>query len=199
MTSSEWHHVPPIWTNNEGLQETPPRAQFLSYDQLSSMIWRRISRAIKLLSRFFHILKIQKRTPKIYPFFFFSKITPLKTKNLEKPEFVLIDNGWWICVQNFKSISFKLTELWNLTCWKQPDFAISLDFPNFILWPIFVFSKGVLGSFFMFFANIWHKNMHCSAISRFFYIFLPDDLNSTQLNIYFWHGCIHTFYHSITS
>ena len=33
--TSEWRHVPPIWTNNKGLQETLPRAQFLSYDELS--------------------------------------------------------------------------------------------------------------------------------------------------------------------
>ena len=33
--TSEWRHVPPIWTNNKGLQETPPRAHFLSLDQLS--------------------------------------------------------------------------------------------------------------------------------------------------------------------
>ena len=32
----------------------------------------------------------------------------------------------------------------------------------------FDFSKGVFGSFFVFFAKSWPKNMYCSTISRFF-------------------------------
>ena len=48
--TSECHNVPSI--------STPPRTQFLSYDQLTYMTCLRISRAIKLLSRIFYILKI---------------------------------------------------------------------------------------------------------------------------------------------
>ena len=43
--TSEWHHVPSI--------STLPRTQFLSYGQLAYMTCRRISSAIKLLSRIF--------------------------------------------------------------------------------------------------------------------------------------------------
>ena len=50
--TSEWHNVPSIWT--------PPRTQFLSYDQLTYVACLRISRAIILLSRIFLILKIWK-------------------------------------------------------------------------------------------------------------------------------------------
>ena len=70
----EWRHVPPIFTNKNGWQEAPPRAQFLTYDQLSHMIWRRISRATKLLSRIFKISKLEI-FQKI-SFFFFLKKSP---------------------------------------------------------------------------------------------------------------------------
>ena len=58
--TSEWRHVPPILTNKKSWQETPPRAQFLSYDQLSYLIWRIICRVTKRLSRIFKIVKISK-------------------------------------------------------------------------------------------------------------------------------------------
>ena len=67
--TSEWHNVPSI--------STPPRTQFLSYDQLTYMTCLRISRVIKLLSRIFKILKnfkIQKLR-----FFFLLKISPSKS------------------------------------------------------------------------------------------------------------------------
>ena len=81
----EWRHGPPIWTNNKGLQETPPRAQFLSYDQLFYSIWRRISRATKLLSGIFQIWKIPKKIKKkILKILYFRNIFPLNTKFSQK-------------------------------------------------------------------------------------------------------------------
>ena len=162
--TSEWRHVPPIWSNNKGLQKTPPRAQFLSYDQLSDSIWRRISRATKLLSRIFKFWKFRKNQ-KNPQNFIFPKHVPLKNKILKKACNMLDGNGWWICVQNFKSISSKMAELWHKTYWKQPNLPISAIF---IFLTGFDFSKSVFGSFFVFFAKSWPKNMYCSAISRMF-------------------------------
>ena len=67
--TSEWHNVPSI--------STPPRTQFLSYDQLTYMTCLRISRAIKLISRIFQILKIG--IFKNYIFSFFLRISPSKS------------------------------------------------------------------------------------------------------------------------
>ena len=142
--TSEWRHVPPIWTNNKGLQETPPRAQFLSYDQLSYSIWRRISRATKLLSRIFQILKISWKNQKNPQNFVFSKHFPLENKIFKKACNMLDCNGRWISVQNFKSISSKMAELWHKTCWKQPNLP---NFAIFIFWPILIFQKVFLGHF----------------------------------------------------
>ena len=74
--ASEWHHIPSI--------STPPRTQFLSYDQLAYMTFRRICRGIEQLSWIFKIfenLKIQKNH------FFFFKNFPLK--HSPKPEDIL--------------------------------------------------------------------------------------------------------------
>ena len=57
---------------------------------------------------------------------------------------MLDGSGWWICVQNFKSISSKMAELWHKTCWKQPNLPI---FAIFIFWPILKFQKVFLGHF----------------------------------------------------
>ena len=90
---------------------------------------------------------------------------------------MLDGNGWWICVQNFKSISWTMAELWHKTCWKQPNLPI---FRYFYFLTDFDFSKSVFGPFFVSFAKSWPKNMYFSAISRFFFWrgwpFLPDDL-----------------------
>ena len=141
--TSEWRNVPPIWSNNKGLQETPPRAQFLSYYQLSYSIWRRISRATKLLSRIFQILKIlrNKKNPQN---FIFPKHFPLTNKIFKKSCNMLDCNGWWICVQNFKSIASKMAELWHKTCWKQPNLPI---FAIIIFRPILIFQKVFLSHF----------------------------------------------------
>ena len=108
--------------------------------------------------------------------FIFPKHFPLRNKIFKKACNMLDGNGWWICVQNFKSISSKMAELWHKTCWKQPNLPI---FAIFIFWPILIFQKSVFRSFVVFFAKSWPKNMYCIAISRFFlggWPFLPDDL-----------------------
>ena len=56
--TSEWRHISPILTNKKGLRESPPLVEFWGYDQLTNMKWRIISRATKLLSRIFKLLKI---------------------------------------------------------------------------------------------------------------------------------------------
>ena len=58
--TSELCHVLPISNKNKSARETPPRPQFLSYDQLSYMKWHINNRATKLLSRTCEILKISK-------------------------------------------------------------------------------------------------------------------------------------------
>ena len=62
--TSEWRDVSPILTSKMGLRESPPLVQFKSYDQLTYMKWRKISRATKLLSRIFKILKITENFQK---------------------------------------------------------------------------------------------------------------------------------------
>ena len=174
--TSVWRHLPPIWNNNKGLQETPPRAQFLSYDQLSYSIWRRISRATKLLYLIFHILKIPKTIKKIPQNFIFPKHFPLKNKIIKKSCNMLDGNGWWICVQNFKSISSKMAELWHKTCWKQPNLPI---FAIFIFWPILILQKVFLGHFSCSLRKFNLKTCIAVPYHDFFlggWPFLPDDL-----------------------
>ena len=92
--TSEWRHVPAISTENKGLRESPPRVQFWTYNQLSYMKWRRISRSTKLLSRILEILKIPQNFPNFQQFFFFFKIFPLKIKIFKKTDNMLEGNGW---------------------------------------------------------------------------------------------------------
>ena len=174
--TSEWRHVPPIWTNNKGLQETPPRAQFLSYDQLSYIICRRISRATKLLSRICQILKIPKKNKKILKIVYFRNIFPLKTKFKKKTCNMLDGSDWWICVQNFKSISSKMAALLHKTCWKQPNLPI---FAIFIFWPILIFQKVFLGHFSCSLRKVDLKTCFAVPYHDFFLVgwpFIPDDL-----------------------
>ena len=64
--TSEWHNVPSI--------STPPRTQFLSYDQLTYMTCLRISSAIKLISRIFLNLENSK-IQKLHCFFLFKNFS----------------------------------------------------------------------------------------------------------------------------
>ena len=145
------------------------------------MQWRRISGATKLLSRILKIFKIPQNFQNCQQFFLFFKIFPLKIKIFKKPDNILEGNGWWICVQNFKSISSKMAEIWHKTCQKQALFTSFRDFT--VIFRILFFDrfwcfKSVLGSFFAFFAKIWPKNMYRSSKSRNFFAwpFLPGDL-----------------------
>ena len=124
--SSEWRHVPSISTNNKVLQETPPRAQFLSYDHLSYSIWRGISRATKLPYRIFQILKIPKKSIKFLKVLYFQNIFPLKTKFSKKYAICLMamaDEYVYKISSRYlqKWLSY---ELWHNTCWKQPNLPI---------------------------------------------------------------------------
>ena len=90
-------------------------------------------------------------------------------------------NGWWICVQNFKSISSKMAEIWHKTCQNRHfsrHFGTLPWFSEFYFLTDFDASKSVLGSFFAFFAKISPKNMYRSSKSRNFFAwsFLPGDL-----------------------
>ena len=60
-------------------------------------------------------------------FFSFSKFSP-SNFFFFKPDNMLEGNGWWICVQNFKSISSKMAEIWHKTCQKQALFTSFRDF-----------------------------------------------------------------------
>ena len=89
------------------------------------MKWREISRATKLLSRIFKIVKNSKFSEIFKKIF---KISPLKIKIFKKPYNMLEVNSRWICVQNFKSISSKMAEIWHNTCQKQALFTSFRDF-----------------------------------------------------------------------
>ena len=93
--TSEWRHVSPILTNKMGLQESPPLVQFQGYDQLTYMKWRRISRATKLLSRIFTILKISEKKFKKCPFFFLFEAVSPKSKFLKT-----VTNVRELCLMN---------------------------------------------------------------------------------------------------
>ena len=107
-------------------------------------------------SKFWKLLKIFKIST---IFFSFSKFSPSKSKFSKKPDNMLEDNGWWICIQNFKSISSKMAEIWHKTCQKTGTFMSFRDFTvifRFLFFNRFwCFKKCFLGSFFAFFA----KNM----------------------------------------
>ena len=128
-------------------------------------------------SKFWKIPKISK----IFNIFFFFKIVPLTIKIFNKPYNILEDNDWWICAQHFKSISSKMAEIWHKTCQKQAFFTSFRDLTETFL--ILFFDRlwrfnSVLGSFFVFFAKIWSKNMYRTSKSRNFLLdlFLPGNL-----------------------
>ena len=73
---------------------------------------------------FWKFLKIFK----IFDIFFLFQNFPPQNKNFQKPDNMLEGNGWWICVQNFKSISLKMAEIWHKTCEKQALFTSFRDF-----------------------------------------------------------------------
>ena len=82
---------------------------------------------------------------KIFNIFPFSKFSPLKIKIFKKPYKILEGNGWWICKQNFKSISLKMAEIRHKTCQKQALFTSFRDFTMIFLiiffWPNLMIQK----------------------------------------------------------
>ena len=76
------------------------------------------------LWKFWKFLKISKFST----IFSFSNFPPQNQFFFKKPDNMLEGNGWWICVQNFKSISSKMAEIWHKTCQKQALFTSFRDF-----------------------------------------------------------------------
>ena len=74
---------------------------------------------------------------KIFNIFFFFKIVPLNITIFKKTYHMLEGNGWWICAQNFKSVSSKMAEIWPKTCQKQALFTSFRDFTDIFLIVIF--------------------------------------------------------------
>ena len=64
---------------------------------------------------------------KIFDNFFLFQNFPPQNQNFQKPDNMLEGNGWWISVQNFKSISLKMAEIWHKTCQKQALFTSFRD------------------------------------------------------------------------
>ena len=136
---------------------------------LYEMTWN--CRATKLLSEIFKILKITKNHLSFQHFFFFFNIFPLEIKIFNKKVYSSEGNGWWISVQNFKSIYSKMAEMWHKTCHKHTFHVISGPYRDFPFFTDFDASKGVLESFFAFFAKIWLNNMYHSSKSRNYFYF----------------------------
>ena len=145
--------------------ETMSETNVVHFFGTPGSIWRRISRATKLISRICQIWKFPKEMKKNLKFVYFRNNFPLKTKFSKKACNMLDGNGWWVCVQNFKSISSKMAELWHKICRKTAKFP---HYRYFYFLTDFDFSKSVFWSFFVFLAKTWPKNIYCSAISRFF-------------------------------
>ena len=126
------------------------------------MIWRRISKAPKLLSRIFTVVNVQKML-KIFDLFFFLKNFPFKIK-IKKQQYV---RRQWL--MNTYKISNRYRHQW-----------LRYDFPNWFselgFLTEFDASKSVLEPFFASFAKIWPRNMYRSSKSRVFLPFLPGDL-----------------------
>ena len=98
---------------------------------------------------------------------------------------MLESNVSWICVQNFKSISSKMAEIWHETCQKLALFTSFRDLTvisRILFLTDFDASKSVLGSFFAFFEKTWPKTMYRSSKSRknlfdLFHLVTWDDLD----------------------
>ena len=112
---------------------------------------------------FLKILKIPKNFQK-FQLFSFSKFSLSESKIVKKETYNMLEgNSWWICAQNVKSISSKMTEIWHKTCQNRHfsrHFGTLPRFSKFYFLTDFDASKSVLGSFFAFFAKIWPKNMY---------------------------------------
>ena len=145
------------------------------------MKWRRISRATKLPSRIFKILKISQIIKIVNILFSFSKFSPSKSKFSRKPYKMLEGNGWYICAEILsrflqKWLRYDIKHVKNRHFSRH--FGTSPWFSEFYFLTDFDASKSVLGSFFAFFVKIWPINMYRSSKSRilFAWPFLPGDL-----------------------
>ena len=87
---------------------------------------------------------------KFSTFFLFQNCPPQNQNFQKKTWNMLVVNGWWICVQNFKSISSKMAEIWYKKC-KNRHFSRHFGtlpwFTEFYFLIDFDASKSALGSF----------------------------------------------------
>ena len=90
---------------------------------------------ILIFSKILEILKTLK----------FSKNFQEIFKKFKKPEYMLNNYVWWTTVQNFMSISSKMTEVQHFACRKHALFALfllfSIIFDFFNFWPILMIQK----------------------------------------------------------
>ena len=97
----------------------------------------------------------------------------------------------FVCVQNFKSISSNMAEMWHKIFQKQALFTSFRDFTMIFLILFFLTdfdaSKSVLGPFFELFAKIWPINMYRSSKSPFFTFVLLYLMTWIDLDLYYVH------------
>ena len=151
-------------------------------DTINCLIWNDVE-LVELRNCYLGFWKFWKflKFPKFSTIFFLFKKFPPQNQHFQKTYDMLEGNGWWICAQNFKSISSKMAEIWHKTCQKQALFTSFREFTvNFriLFLTDFDASRSVLWAFFAFFAKIRPKNMYrCSKSRNFFaWPFLPGDL-----------------------
>ena len=98
---------------------------------INCLIWNDVE-LVRLQNCYLGCSKCWKlaKISKIFNIFFsFSNISPSKSKFSKNRRYNMLEgNGWWICVQNFKSISSKMAEIWHKTCQKQALFTSFRDF-----------------------------------------------------------------------
>ena len=147
---------------------------------------RRITRAIKVLSRIFEIVNISKNSQNFQQFFSFSKIFTLKIKIFKKKRTtwyrLMADEYVYTISSRYLQ---KMAEICHKTCRKQALYTSFRDLTvisRILFFDRFWRFKSVIESFFAFFAKIWPKNMYCSCKSRNcfvwpFYLVTWDDLD----------------------
>ena len=126
--TSEWRYVPPISSENKVYGNRRHGCSFKA--TINFLIWNDVE-LVGLQNWYLGFWKFWKfiKIFKIFDnFFSFSKLCPSKSKISKKPDNMLEWNGWWICVQNFKSIFLKMAEIWHKTCQKQVLFTSFRDF-----------------------------------------------------------------------
>ena len=152
----------------------------LKLRSMTSMKWRRISRATKLLSRIFKIVKISENFQKKSFFSFRNSFPP--NQNFQKTVTYVRGQCLMNMCTKFQSRYLQKWLRYNIKHVKNRHFSRHFAtlpwFSEFCFLTDFDASKSVLGSFFAFFAKIWPKNMFRSSKSRkkIVWPFSPGDL-----------------------